>query len=92
MSEQNVAIVRGGYEEFRRRGSFVHELVSSEFVWDMSHFHGWPEQQVYEDAQGGEPSFESGPPPGTMGTLGWTLCPKRTTKWLPSYASAHGRS
>ena len=51
MSEQNVAIVRGGYEEFRRRGSFVHELVSSEFVWDMSHFHGWPEQQVYEGVQ-----------------------------------------
>jgi ketosteroid isomerase-like protein len=58
VSEQNVAIVRGGYEEFRRRGSFVHELVSSDFVWDMSHFHGWLEQQVYEGVQGAERFLE----------------------------------
>jgi hypothetical protein len=86
---------RGGPARLRTvpgTGQFVAEIVTPDFVWDISNFRGWPEQQVYEDAQGGEPSFESGPPPGTMGTLGWTLCPKRTTKWLPSYASAHGRS
>jgi ketosteroid isomerase-like protein len=58
VSEENVAIVRGGYEEFRRRGSLVRELVSPEFVWDMSHFHGWPEQQLYEGVQGAEHFIE----------------------------------
>jgi ketosteroid isomerase-like protein len=58
VSEENVAIVRGGYEEFRRRGSLVRELVAAEFVWDMSHFHGWPEQQVYEGVEGAEHFIE----------------------------------
>jgi ketosteroid isomerase-like protein len=58
VSEENVAVVRRGYEEFRRRGSIVHELVSPEFVWDMSHFHGWPEQQVYEGVKGAEHFIE----------------------------------
>jgi ketosteroid isomerase-like protein len=58
VSEENVAIVRGGYEEFRRRGSLVRELLAPEFVWDMSHFHGWPEQQVYEGVQGAERFIE----------------------------------
>jgi ketosteroid isomerase-like protein len=26
--------------------------VTPDFIWDMSHFHGWPEQQVYQGVEG----------------------------------------
>ena len=45
-------LVRRGYEQFARTGRFVAEMVTSDFVWDMSNFQGWPEQQVYEGAEG----------------------------------------
>jgi ketosteroid isomerase-like protein len=50
----NVEIVREGYARFRARGMFARELTAPDFIWDMSHFHGWPEQQVYEGVQGAE--------------------------------------
>jgi ketosteroid isomerase-like protein len=52
MSQENVEIVRWAYEEFVARGTFVEEVVTSDFVWDMSNFSDWPEQQVYEGAAG----------------------------------------
>jgi ketosteroid isomerase-like protein len=52
MSQENVEIVSWAYEEFRTRGALVAEIVTSDFVWDMSHFSGWPERQVYEGAEG----------------------------------------
>jgi ketosteroid isomerase-like protein len=54
MSRENVEIVRRGYEEFARSRAFVADLATPDFVWDMTHFHGWPEQQVYEGVQGAE--------------------------------------
>ena len=51
---ENVEIVRDGYERFRATGRFVAELAAPEFAWDMSHFHGWPEDQVYEGVEGAE--------------------------------------
>ena len=51
---QNVEIVRGAYERFRATGRLDPELAAPEFVWDMSHFHGWPEDQVYEGVEGAE--------------------------------------
>ena len=51
MSQENVETVREGYEQFRRRKTFVSELAAPEFAWNMSHFHGWPEQQVYEGVE-----------------------------------------
>ena len=50
MSQENVEIVRDGYERFAVSGRFVAEITSPDFVWDMSNFHGWPEQQTYEGA------------------------------------------
>lgn len=41
-----------GFEHFRATGDFLDELIAPEFVWDMSKFHGWPEQQVYEGLDG----------------------------------------
>src|SRR5260221_9742290 len=54
MSEANVEIVRGGYERFRLTGRFAAEMTTPDFVWDMSNFEGWPEQQVYEGIAGAE--------------------------------------
>ena len=48
MSRENVEIVREAYERFVVTGEFVLDLGTDDFVWDMSNFHGWPEQQVYE--------------------------------------------
>ncbi len=45
-------IVREGYERFVATGEFVAGLATDDFVWDMSNFHGWPEQQVYEGVEG----------------------------------------
>jgi ketosteroid isomerase-like protein len=48
MSQENVEIVRDGYERFRVTGDLAEEIATEDFAWDMSNFHGWPEQQVYE--------------------------------------------
>jgi ketosteroid isomerase-like protein len=52
MSQENVEIVRAGYERFAATGEFTGDLVTDDFVWDMSNFHGWPEQQMYEGVDG----------------------------------------
>ena len=52
MSQENVETVRNGLERFAATGEFTDEIVTDDFVWDMSNFHGWPEQQVYEGADG----------------------------------------
>jgi ketosteroid isomerase-like protein len=52
MSEENVEIVRDGLGRFAATREFPAERVTGDFVWDMSNFHGWPEQQVYEGAGG----------------------------------------
>jgi len=40
--------VRRYYEHRQSHGDFLEEIIASDFVWDMSKFRGWPEQQVYE--------------------------------------------
>jgi ketosteroid isomerase-like protein len=52
MSQENVEIVREGYERFAATGEVVVDLTADDFVWDMSNFHGWPEQQMYEGVAG----------------------------------------
>jgi hypothetical protein len=52
MSEENVEIVRHGVGQFAATREFPAERVTNDFVWDMSNFHGWPEQQIYEGAEG----------------------------------------
>jgi len=48
MSQENVEIVRRGYAYRQARGDFLAEILAPDWVWDMSHFRGWPEQQTYE--------------------------------------------
>ncbi|HST34962.1 MAG TPA: nuclear transport factor 2 family protein [Solirubrobacteraceae bacterium] len=47
MSQENVEIVRRGYAHRQATGDFLEEILASDFVWDMSSFRGWPEQQLY---------------------------------------------
>ena len=52
MSQENVEIVRRGYEFFAATGEVRAEGTAPDFVWDMSNFRGWPEQQTYEGREG----------------------------------------
>ena len=54
MSEENVEVVRRAYSEFLETGTFAREIAASDFVWDMSHYDGWPEQQVYQGVEAAE--------------------------------------
>jgi ketosteroid isomerase-like protein len=47
-------IVRRGFEHFRKTRDFSDGTRSSELVWDMSKFNGWPEQQIYDGIEGAE--------------------------------------
>jgi ketosteroid isomerase-like protein len=49
-----VEVLRAGYDWFRATRTFPAHLATPDFIWDMSNFRGWPEQQVYEGAQGAE--------------------------------------
>jgi ketosteroid isomerase-like protein len=48
MSQENAEIVRRGYAHRQARGDFLAEVLAPDYVWDMSHFRGWPEQQTYK--------------------------------------------
>jgi ketosteroid isomerase-like protein len=52
MSQENQEIVRRGYEHFMASGDFLPEIIHVDFVWDMSTFRGWPEQQTYPGIEG----------------------------------------
>ena len=53
MSEENLEIVRRGFEHFQQTRDFLREDVyDPAFVWDMSTFQGWPEKQTYEGLDG----------------------------------------
>jgi ketosteroid isomerase-like protein len=52
MSEQNVEIVRGGWDHFLATGGLPEEVMAPDFVWDMSTFRGWPEQRLYVGVEG----------------------------------------
>jgi len=52
MSQEQVDLVRSGYGQFAITGRFEADIIAPNFVWDMSHFHGWPEQMVYVGVEG----------------------------------------
>jgi ketosteroid isomerase-like protein len=54
MSEENVEIVRRGFEHFRATGEFPADDIDPEFVWDMSTFRGWPEERTYAGIEGAQ--------------------------------------
>jgi ketosteroid isomerase-like protein len=52
VSKENVDIVRAAFQAFLATGDFPEEHFGDDFVWDMSTFRGWPEQQAYEGVEG----------------------------------------
>jgi len=52
MSQENVEIVRRGYDHFIATGELLPEIAHPDFAWDMSTFRGWPEQQIYHGVEG----------------------------------------
>jgi ketosteroid isomerase-like protein len=52
MSQENVEIIRRGYEHFVQTGEPLGEITAPDFVWDMSTFRGWPERQTYDGIEG----------------------------------------
>jgi ketosteroid isomerase-like protein len=53
MSQENVEIVRRGYEHWLATGDLLAENFHPDFVWDMSTFDGWLERQTYSGIAGG---------------------------------------
>lgn len=49
---RNVEIVRSGFDHFGATGDMLADIVAPEFVWDMSHYSGWPEEQTYHGIEG----------------------------------------
>ena len=49
---RNAEIIRSGYEHFAITGDMPAEIVATDFVWDMSHYSGWPEEQTYDGVDG----------------------------------------
>jgi ketosteroid isomerase-like protein len=54
MPRSNTEIIRDGYDHFQATGKTSAEITAPEFVWDMSTFRSWPEQQEYDGAEGSE--------------------------------------
>jgi len=52
VSAENVVIIRRGYGHFIATGELQEQLMTPDFVWDMSTFRGWPERQSYEGVEG----------------------------------------
>jgi len=52
MSQENVELVQGGFAHFQEEGDFLEAIIAPDFVWDMSKFSGWPEQQQYTGIEG----------------------------------------
>ena len=50
MSQENVEIIRRGYEHFLATGGEI--LAHPDLVWDVSNL-GWPDQQIYLGPEGG---------------------------------------
>src|SRR3954453_11051138 len=69
MSQENVEIVRAAYERFAATGELTDDITTDDFVWDMSNFDGWPEQQVYEGVEGARTFLEA----WTDAWEGWEL-------------------
>ncbi len=48
MSQENVEIVRRGYEHFQATGELPAQVIAPGFVWDMSKFGGVVDQEAFE--------------------------------------------
>ena len=54
MSQENVELVRRAYAHTQATRQVYAERFAPGFVWDMSKYEGWPEQQRYEGIDGAQ--------------------------------------
>jgi len=54
VSQENVELVRRAYAHTQATGKVYAEGFAPDFIWDMSKYEGWPEQQSYEGADGAQ--------------------------------------
>jgi ketosteroid isomerase-like protein len=54
VSETNVELVRRAYAHTLATGQVYAEGFAPDFVWDMSNYEGWPEQQRYDGVDGAQ--------------------------------------
>jgi ketosteroid isomerase-like protein len=54
VSREDVELVRRAYAHTQATGQVYAEGFARGFVWDMSKFVGWPEQQRYEGVDGAQ--------------------------------------
>jgi ketosteroid isomerase-like protein len=52
VSQENVELVIRSYAHAQATGQVYAEGLDPAFVWDMSKYEGWPEQQRYEGIEG----------------------------------------
>ncbi len=52
VSQENVELVTRAYAHTQATGQVYAQGLASGFVWDMSKYEGWPEQQRYEGVDG----------------------------------------
>ena len=57
MSEENVERLRYAFEQFMATGELSGDFAP-DFVWDMSTFRDWPEQQIYPGIEGARQFLE----------------------------------
>jgi ketosteroid isomerase-like protein len=54
MSREDLELVLRAYAHTQATGQVYAEGFARDFVWDMSKFEGWPEQQRYEGIDGAQ--------------------------------------
>lgn len=52
MPGEKLEAVQRGYAYFAATRDFDPDLLTEDFVWDMTHFRGWPEDQRYVGVEG----------------------------------------
>ena len=86
MSQENVEIIRRGYEHFKATGGEIR--AHPDLVWDVSNL-GWPDQQIYTGPRGrNADSTPSGPMHGMTGS--WSPRMTSTPASVSSSSSPSG--
>jgi len=52
VSQEGLDLIQRGYAHFAATGYLLDENLAPDFVWDMSKFRDWPEQETYEGVEG----------------------------------------
>ncbi len=80
MSQENVEIVRRATSALPRPETSSRIDHAPDFVWDMSKFRGWPEQQTYEGMEGARAFMRDWLEAGMIGSSRWRRSTTQATR------------